>query len=359
MLLKDPPEQPFSVQINSTRLDPGVNGFPPDPVGWEVGGLPPFLFLGRGRPWWLPVEPKYSQGKSGFVGALMAVPAYSARTAPGTATKTVSLGAAPGSPGGIPPPKASLCPLSSCSFLGCRGPEATRGWQPDTQTARPTNDWSLSPSRPLAPVLRPAIRTHLWPRRADTGPGGNRRCKDPLRGPTRVARVGWGPACTASCHPHPGPQHLRSAYFVLCLSGTWSSALLSRILWLLRPYCRAWRVCDLWSDGIFTVPHCPRNPSRVRLKALSSKLLKNNGEPPDTGVKKRRDWECGGWGDVSPALPSFWAFRAFGKSAPFPLHAFAWLSETAKGVRTNPTLVRSADQSQVDARGLRGHLGIP
>lgn len=32
MLLKDPSEQPFSVQINSTRLDPGVNGFPPDPV---------------------------------------------------------------------------------------------------------------------------------------------------------------------------------------------------------------------------------------------------------------------------------------------------------------------------------------
>lgn len=234
-----------------------------------------------------------------------------------------------------------------------------------------TNDWSLSPSRPLAPVLRPAIRTHLWPRRADTGPGGNRRCKDPLRGPTRVARVGWGLACTASWHPHPGTQHLRSACFVLCLSGTWSSALLSRILWLLQPYCRAWRVCDLWSDGVFTVPQCPRDPSRVRLKALSSKLLKNNREPPDTGVKKKRDSEsggcvaCGGMRrHVSPALPSFWAFRAFGKSAPFPLHALATpppprLSETAKGVRTNPALVLSADQSQVDVRGLRGQLGVP
>lgn len=105
--------------------------------GWDVGGLPPFLFLGRGRPWWLPVEPKYSQGKSGFVGALMAVPAYCART-PRTATKTVSLGAAPGSPGGIPPPKASLCPLSSCSFLGWREPETARGWQSDTQRAGPT-----------------------------------------------------------------------------------------------------------------------------------------------------------------------------------------------------------------------------
>ena len=61
------------MQINSTLLDPGVNGFALRPSllpgGWEGGDYLDFSTFGRGRPWWLPVEPKDSEageGKQGF-----------------------------------------------------------------------------------------------------------------------------------------------------------------------------------------------------------------------------------------------------------------------------------------------------
>lgn len=265
MLLKDPSEQQCSVQINSTLLDPGVNGFALRPslpaVGRRRGITSISLRLDSGARRGSLLSQTTLRGKAGLCKRWWLsrlIPRGPPRGPPSNSFPEDSSG------GGRWNPSSWGWPMSliSRSLLGWREPELAglTGRSPHSCA----NDSNLSPSRSLAPVLRPATRAPVtqksWHR-----PGW----KSKAQGRSHIAHLGcaggMGTSLQASSQPHPGTQRLRSACFVLCLSGTWSSALTPRILW----YFRAGRVCDLWSDGVFTVPRCPRDPARACLKALS------------------------------------------------------------------------------------------
>lgn len=151
-----------------------------DPVCplWEGGGgLPRFRSVWTPEPAVAPCWAKRPSGEKRVCASADDCPALFLEDLPGARLQTVSPRTAPGAAGGIPPPGAGLCPWSPVASWAGEN-LSWLGWQADPLTAVPTTRTCLLRGPlPQSSAPQPA---HLWPRKAGTGRGGNRRRKDAL-----------------------------------------------------------------------------------------------------------------------------------------------------------------------------------